>query len=130
MARRILIVDDEPDIRDLARAVLEGEGHTVATVDDGHAALLWLAAESCDLVLLDIHMPGMGGWETLRLIRADDELRDLPVAMFSIKGEIRDKVHALQEGATDYIEKPFVIAVFVERIGRLLGPAEIGGHGR
>lgn len=132
MSRRILIVDDEPDIRDLARTVLEGEGHRVATVGDGLAALEWLERETCDLVLLDINMPQMGGWETLRLIRADEELAHLPVAMFSVKGEIRDKVQALQEGASDYVEKPFVIDVFVERIARLLatpGPAEVGGHG-
>ncbi len=67
-------------------------------------------------------MPGMDGWETLRMLRADDRLEDLAVVMFSIKGEVSDKVQSLQEGATGYITKPFVVDELVSRVRRALEP--------
>jgi DNA-binding response OmpR family regulator len=72
-------------------------------------------------VLLDINMPEMDGWETLRLIKADDATRHLPVVMFSVKGEVRDKVHGLQEGAVDYLTKPFEVDDLLKRVRRVLG---------
>ncbi len=69
-------------------------------------------------------MPGMDGWETLRLIRCDDELNDLPVVMFSVKGEIRDQIESLQEGAVDYVTKPFIVDDLIERIGKVLACAK------
>ena len=125
--RRILVVDDQREILDLTAAVLGGAGYEVVTTTSGEEALRRLAIEPFDLVLLDINMPVMDGWETLRLVRADDQLAGLPVAMFSVKGEIEDKVHSLQEGATGYITKPFVVDELVARIGRLLESAEGGG---
>ena len=69
----------------------------------------------------------MDCWETLRLIRCDEELTALPVVMFSVKGEIRDKIESLQEGAVDFVTKPFIVDDLIERIGRVLaiatGPA-------
>lgn len=107
--KRILVVDDQEEIRDLVAAVLAGEGFDVVTAEDGRRALLTAFREPFDLVLLDINMPDMDGWETLRLLKADDGLRDTPVVMFSIRGEIRSKVQGMQFGAIGYITKPFAV---------------------
>ncbi|MEE8411580.1 MAG: response regulator, partial [Acidobacteriota bacterium] len=106
--QRILVVDDQQDIRDMTALVLAGAGYRVDTVDSGESALSALEQDRFDLVLLDINMPEMDGWETLRLIRCDEELTGLPVVMFSVKGEIRDKIESLQEGADDFVTKPFI----------------------
>ncbi|HKQ62450.1 MAG TPA: response regulator [Candidatus Polarisedimenticolaceae bacterium] len=127
--QRILVVDDQAGIRELAELVLQRAGFDVHAAGSGAEALAWLGGESCGLVLLDISMPGMDGWETLRLIRADDALAALPVVMFSIKGELRDKLHALQRGATDYVTKPFQVDELVARVRRVLerAPARRAG---
>ncbi len=115
-SRRILVVDDSPEILDVTRTVLNSDGYDVVAVPSGEEALERLGDESFDLVLLDINMPGMDGWETLRLIRADDELYDLPVVLFSVKGEVQDKVMGLQEGAVEYITKPFIVDDLLNRV--------------
>ena len=117
---RILVVDDDPDIRGLTTAVLADAGYRVAAAGSGDQALRDVAEQRYDLVLLDVNMPGMDGWETLRLIRADAELAGLPVVMFTVKGELHDKVQGLQEGAADYVTKPFVVDHLLERVGRVL----------
>jgi DNA-binding response OmpR family regulator len=116
---RILVVDDQADILELTSTVLEAAGYAVTTADNGLEALDRLAAEGFDLVLLDINMPEMDGWETLRLIRADEFLQGLPVVMFSVKGEFRDKIHGMQEGAQDYITKPFEVDELLNRVRRV-----------
>jgi DNA-binding response OmpR family regulator len=117
---RILVVDDDHGIQDVTRTVLGSAGYDVQAVSSGREALDLAGEERFDLILLDINMPGMDGWETLRLLRADDALDDVPVVMFSIKGEVQDKVLGLQEGASDYITKPFVVDALLERVGRVL----------
>ncbi len=122
--QRILVVDDQQDIRDMTALVLSGAGYRVDTVDSGESALSTLDQERFDLVLLDINMPAMDGWETLRLIRCDEELTELPVVMFSVKGEIRDKIESLQEGAVDFVTKPFIVDDLIERVGKVLAGAQ------
>jgi len=117
---RILVVDDQTEILDLTRIVLTGAGYEVTTARTGEEALRHARSTSFDVALLDINMPGMDGWETLRLLKADEEIADLPVVMFSVKSEVRDKVFGLQEGAEDYISKPFEVDDLVERIARVL----------
>jgi len=125
--RRILVVDDQQDILDLTSTVLASVGYEVRTCDNGRATLELVEREPFDLLLLDINMPQMDGWETLRLIRADDRLDGLPVVMFSVKGEFRDKVHGMQEGALDYITKPFVVDDLIKRMDRIFDSLERGG---
>ena len=135
-AARILVVDDQRDILDLTATVLAAGGYGVTAVDSGVEALDRLARETFDLVLLDINMPEMDGWETLRLIRADELLADLPVVMFSVKGELRDKVQGMQEGALDYITKPFEVDQLLSRVRQVIEsidgddtrPAPLPGH--
>ncbi|TDI50672.1 MAG: response regulator [Acidobacteria bacterium] len=127
--QRILVVDDQQDIRDMTALVLSGAGYRVDTVDSGESALSALEQDRFDLVLLDINMPEMDGWETLRLIRCDEELTGLPVVMFSVKGEIRDKIESLQEGADDFVTKPFIVDDLIKRVGKVLAVAvnPVGG---
>ena len=127
---RILVVDDERDIRSLAAAVLAAAGYDVREAGSGAEAFEFLERDPCALVLLDIHMPGMDGWQTLRLIRADERLRLTPVVMFSVKSELRDKLTSLQEGATDYLPKPFVVDELVRRVRAALAAAHDPRPGR
>jgi len=122
--KRILVVDDQEEILDVTALVLESAGYDISTATSGVEALERLAGEPFDLVLLDINMPQMDGWETLRLLRADDQLEQLVVVMFSVKGEVADKVHSLQEGASGFVTKPFIVDDLVERIGRALEEGE------
>jgi DNA-binding response OmpR family regulator len=124
---KILIVDDQAEIRDLAETILSAEQYVVRTACDGQDALNAVFEESFDLVLLDINMPQMDGWETLRLMRADEALSGIPVVMFSIKGEIRDKSQGMMLGAVDYITKPFKVDELVIRVRQVL---ETTGGGR
>jgi len=128
--QRILVVDDQREILDLTATVLSSAGFSVVTASSGDEALDQVADSSFDLVLLDINMPRMDGWETLRLMRADDQLDELPVVMFSVKGEVSDKVQSLQEGASGYITKPFVVDELISRVQRVLEVGTAGPGGR
>ena len=105
--RRVLVVDDDRDTAQLTALVLEGGGYSVMQAHSGQEALEKISAHSPDLVLLDINMDQMDGWETLRLLRVDDATRELPVAMFSVNFDLREKLQGMQLGANDYITKPF-----------------------
>lgn len=120
MSARVLVVDDQEDIREMAALVLRGAGFDVVTAPSGDDALRLARAEAFDVVLLDINMPGRDGWSTLKLLRADGALHDLPVAMFSIKSEVRDKMASLQDGAVDFIAKPFGVDELVSRVRRIV----------
>jgi DNA-binding response OmpR family regulator len=100
----ILVVDDEPPIIRLVRAKLQADGYAVITADRGDAALHLLEQERPDLVILDVMMPEMDGFETLRRIRATSRL---PVIMLTARSSDRDKVRGLEAGADDYLAKPF-----------------------
>ena len=125
--RRILVVDDQQEVLDVTTTVLGSEGYDVETALSGDQALDRLSDERFDMVLLDINMPGTDGWEVLRVIRADELLAGLPVVMFSVKGELYDKVHGMQEGAVDYITKPFIVDDLLARVRRVL-ETDLGGN--
>ena len=124
--RRILVVDDDAGILELTRTILAGAGYEVSTASSGSDALAAVRQTRFDLALLDINMPGMDGWETLRVLQADEESAGLPVVMFSIKSEIRDKVHGIQEGAVGYITKPFEMDGLLAGIRRVLDTLDGG----
>jgi len=118
--RAILVVDDNAEIRDVTRTILESAGYRVTTAASGRDALARARESFFDLVLLDIEMAGMDGWETLRLFKADDLLEMVPVVMFSVKKELSDKVQGMQEGAEGYITKPFGMEDLLVRVRRVL----------
>ncbi|HEX9286652.1 MAG TPA: response regulator, partial [Thermoanaerobaculia bacterium] len=104
MARRVLVVDDDPGIRDALRMILEYEGYQVATAAEGKTALATLEADRIDAVLLDIKMPGMDGLEILdRIVEREGAP---PVLMISGHGDIATAVEATRRGAADFLEKP------------------------
>lgn len=102
--RLILIVDDEPPILRLVKAKLRVDGYEVLTASNGEEALGILENEVPDLVVLDVMMPGMDGFETLRRIRQQSQV---PVVMLTARGGDADKLQGLQSGADDYVTKPF-----------------------
>lgn len=104
MAYKILIADDEPEIRDLLRLYLEKDGYEVTEAEDGAQALACLKREKINLAILDIMMPGIDGYRVLRNIREYD---NIPVIMLSARSDDADKILGLDLGADDYITKPF-----------------------
>ncbi len=116
MKKKILVVDDEDDILHFLELVLQEKGYDVLTASSGHEALTRAQIDKPDLVLLDIMMPQMDGWEVLKLLRVDDETSRIPVAMLSARIEAKDRVQGLQEGAIDYICKPFSLQELFEKI--------------
>jgi two-component system KDP operon response regulator KdpE len=113
-AIRILVVDDEPAIRRALRAPLLELGFQVTEASRGEEALQTLRGAACDVVLLDINMPGIGGIETLRRIRA--VAPRLPVLMLTVRDGEEEKVEALELGADDYVTKPFSTRELIARI--------------
>ena len=120
---KILIVEDNVENRDSLSRRLQRRGYEVLTAEDGKAGLAMAQAEKPDLVLMDMNMPELDGWATLRLLRADDQTAGVCVAMFSVKSEVRDKVSALKDGAVDYITKPFGVDELIGRVHRILDAA-------
>ena len=117
---RILIADDDDANRDLLRRRLECEGHAVYEARNGLEVLNALREFPCDLVLLDLMMPLMDGFETLSRIQQDAGLRELPVIMISALGELQSVARCIEMGAVDYLPKPFNRVLLRARIGASL----------
>ena len=126
--KKILIVDDEDDILHFLELVLREKGYDVATASGGHEALTKAQLERPDLVLLDIMMPQMDGWEVLKLLRVDEGTRQIPVAMLSARTEAKDRVQGLQEGAIDYICKPFSLQELLGKIETIFSQVDDRGR--
>jgi two-component system KDP operon response regulator KdpE len=123
---RILVVDDEPQIRRVMRTTLVSRGYVVNDARNGEEALEKLREERFDLVLLDMHMPGIGGMETCRIIRTQS---DIPIVILSIRNAEKDKIAALDAGADDYITKPFSMPELLARIRAALRRAPLASPG-
>jgi DNA-binding response OmpR family regulator len=114
---RILVVDDEADIRTLVRELLVRAGDEVEDAEDGRAALRALFAARPDLVVLDVNMPVLDGWQTLERIR---DVSEVPVLMLTARGGELEKVRGLAHGADDYVTKPFGRQELLARVQALL----------
>ena len=110
---KILVVDDELNICELLKLYLENEGYTVFTANDGQAAVTAFQQKAPDLVLLDIMLPKMDGWQVCREIR---KTSSAPIIMLTAKGETFDKVLGLELGADDYLIKPFALDELLARL--------------
>ena len=117
MAISVLIVEDDPNIRELLQMYLEKDGYAVTVASDGGQGLTKFHAIKPDLVLLDVMMPVMDGWAVCRAIRAEGST---PVIMLTAKGELDDKVAGLKAGADDYVTKPFEMKELLARIEAVL----------
>ena len=123
--RKILIVDDEERMVRFIRLNLEHDGFLVSEAFDGRGALQQLREEAPDLILLDVMMPGLDGFEVLQMIR---EVSKIPVLMLTAKGEEDDRVRGLELGADDYITKPFSPREMVSRVKAVLRRTEDSGE--
>jgi phosphate regulon transcriptional regulator PhoB len=120
MSSRVLIVEDEPDIRELVVHHLKREGYLVSAASSGEEALRQVQAAPPDLVLLDLMMPAMDGLEVCRRLRQDPATVSLPIVMLTAKGDEVDRVLGLEIGADDYIVKPFSPKELLARIRAVL----------
>lgn len=120
MPTKILIADDEEHLGYMVKFKLEKEGFDVIWKMNGRQALEAVQEERPDLVILDVMMPGLTGFEVLEAIKADPELKDTPVIMLTASGQEADTVKGIDMGAADYIVKPFRPAELVARIRRCL----------
>lgn len=111
----ILIVDDNRDILDLLDHVLSSDGYKVIAARDGFSALEQERLNNPDLVILDVNLPGINGWDVCRIIK---QRRDVPVMLLTVRAEIADMERSREVGAEDHILKPFEIPSFLERIER------------
>ena len=118
--RTILIVDDEEDVLDLLQLVFETSGFEVRRAATGKSAVSSAYEQPPDVVLLDVMMPEMDGWQVLRTLKGDERTRHIPVVMLSARAERRDKMIGLQEGAEGYIAKPFSPAEVVREVQSFL----------
>ena len=120
MSKRILIVEDSPTQSLLLSELLEDSGFEVVAASDGLAAIAILATESPQLVISDVNMPGMDGYQLCRAIRADARLEDLPILLLTSLADEEEVLTGLEAGADAFITKPFDHAVLLERIGDLI----------
>ena len=113
MKTKIMVVDDDPNIRELVRLYLEKEGFEVTCAERGDEAVKMFRASPPNLMLLDVMLPGMDGWQVCREVR---KISNIPIIMLTAKDETFDKVLGLELGADDYIVKPFDMKELVARI--------------
>jgi class 3 adenylate cyclase len=117
---RILVVDDNASNRDLLTRRLQRQGHTVLQAEDGAGALATVEKEALDLVLLDLMMPGLSGYDVLALLKSDPRFREIPVIMISALTELDSIVRCIEAGADDYLAKPFDPTLLRARVGSSL----------
>lgn len=119
-AVNIAVIEDEEDIRHLLSYTLEKNGYEVTGYEAGEEGLAGVKAESPDLVLLDLMLPGIDGMEVCRLLKQDAALKSIPVIIISAKGEESDIIAGLEQGADDYLSKPFSPKILLARIKTVL----------
>jgi two-component system alkaline phosphatase synthesis response regulator PhoP len=117
---KILIADDEPDILTILKCNLESEGYKVVTSNDGNEALNKVKSEKPDLVLLDVMMPKINGWEVCKKIKSDAQTSCIPVIILTAKAQSVDELMSFECGADEYIPKPFDFPNILENIKKLL----------
>ena len=117
---KILVVDDEENIRELVRYNLAREGYQVTTVGSGEEALKQVSSKPPDLIVLDLMLPGMDGFDVCRQLKNDSRTAHIPIVMLTVKGEESDIVVGLELGADDYITKPFSPKVLLARLKAVL----------
>jgi CheY-like chemotaxis protein len=120
VAKKVLVVDDERDIAELARFKLTHEGFEVATANSGEAALEEVARTRPDVIVLDVMMPGMTGWEVASRLKADPETRDIPIIMLTALGIAEEPVPGFAD-IDDYCTKPFAPAALAKIVRKLAG---------
>lgn len=120
MKEKILVVDDEQDIRTLCKVNLEYEGYTVIEAGDGSEGLEILKAEDPDVVLLDVMMPRMDGWEFMRKAKEDEVTALIPIILLTAKADDSSQMQGWAEGIIDFVSKPFNPVILVKHVQKAL----------
>ena len=107
VAAKVLVIDDEAPIRLLCRVNLEAEGMEVIEAEDGSVGVELARSERPDVILLDVMMPGMDGWEVLQALQAEQGTSEIPIVFLTARAELRDRAQGLELGGIDYVTKPF-----------------------
>jgi len=121
---KILIAEDEPDIRNLVRLSLRYTGHQVVAAEDGLAAVDLALKEKPDLVILDVQMPKLNGYDVCKRIKAEASLKHVPVIFLTVHGSEREKRQGLDAGAVEYLVKPFSPEELVRMVAKALKPGK------
>lgn len=117
---KILIAEDEPDIRELITLTLQFGGYDVVSAKDGAEAVDAAKSDSFDLILMDVRMPRMTGYEACRILRSSDDTKGIPIIFLSAKGQESEVKAGLDAGADDYILKPFAPDMLTRKIQEVL----------
>lgn len=120
MGKRVLLIEDEPNIIEAIRFVLSRAGYAVDTHSDGSTALAAIRAKMPDMVILDVMLPNRSGFDILRDLRAEDDMATLPVLMLTARGQKKDREMAQRYGASRYMTKPFSNAEMITSVADLL----------
>ncbi len=118
--KKILLVDDEKDVVDTTQVLLEEKGYTVISAYDGLAGLEKAKKEKPDLILLDVMMPNLNGYQVCRELKKDPNLKSIPIVMLTSKAQESDRFWGIESGADDYISKPFDFLNLLETIKKCL----------
>ena len=122
--RKILLVDDSSTILMMEKFILRNDPYTFITASNGEEGVARAVAEKPDLILLDVIMPRMGGFEACRLIRENEATRDIPIIMVTTRGEATNVENGWMSGCTDYVTKPINAVELLAKVRSLLGDAE------
>jgi DNA-binding response OmpR family regulator len=127
---RILLVDDDAAVRSAVSGALAGEGYDVDCLGDAEEALRQALAAPPSLVLLDVTMPRLDGWELCEILRRQSQTREVPVLFITGRTDVRDRITAMQVGGTDFISKPFHAKDLRAKVRALVGRETGGAIGR
>lgn len=116
----ILVVDDEPDVIEVVSVTLEKAGHSVLSAPDGQTGLMLTLTRQPDLVILDVMMPGIDGFEVLRRMKSEPRMTNIPVVMLTARTDYSAKATAWEEYAQTYVTKPFDLDELAKAVGSLL----------
>ena len=122
--KRIVVVDDEPGVGEAIRQLLSRDGFAIESPGDARAALPELIREAPDLVILDVNMPGMSGWELCAILRRQSTTRNVPILFLTGRRELKDRITAMQFGGSDYLAKPFGADELRRKVHAALSPEE------
>jgi len=127
VSARVLVVDDDPEVVDAVSEALQDDGYRVETATDGPSALKSVLEAPPDLIVLDVRMPNLNGWEFCEIVRRQSHTRDVPVLFLTACSEVRDQITAMQVGGSDHLPKPFRLAALRDKVRSLTGEAKAQG---
>ncbi len=118
---RVLVIDNEPGVQKLVKVNLTASGYEVLVTGDGETGLKLARSERPGLILLDLRMPGMSGWDVLKALKADSQLHNIPIIVMTASVRTNQEGSALHEGATAYMTKPFAVEELLNQVKKATG---------